>query len=206
MAMCNADGSGFLSGGTDCSPQFCSAGACTDGILNENFEDGTYSHWTAATTNYTIKVASPGANGSNYALTMTKTIPGTVPDGLSYTFPTGVQPHVISYWVNAAAASTSAFGYFRVVNGTDILFYSYFASYLYLNYSTSYLVSMMPTIWYHVELRNIDWTLRKFDLYVNGTSVALAATFGGTSTSLTSVQLFSSAMGVAAYWDEILFQ
>src|SRR5262249_14833329 len=74
MAMCNTDGSGFLSGGTLCDPQVCVNGVCTNGILNENFEDGTYSHWIAATTNYTISAMStPGANGTNYALMMTKT-------------------------------------------------------------------------------------------------------------------------------------
>jgi hypothetical protein len=60
--------------------------------------------------------------------------------------------------------------------------------------------------WYHIELRNIDWTARTFDLYVNSTSVATGAKFAGTSTSITRIELYntyySSTTSYPAYWDE----
>jgi hypothetical protein len=207
LAMCNGDGSGFLSGGTDCSPNYCSGGACISAFLNETFEDQSSARWTAGSGSYTISAAStPGANGTMYALSMTKNLSGTVPDGLSYSFTTPVQPKSVSYWTKTSYTG-SGMGYTRLVNGTDVVFYSYFtSSYLYLiyggttNYST---VAATATTWYHVELRNIDWTARTFDLYVNGVSVAPARPFSGTSTSVGRVELFSSTISYTAYWDEI---
>jgi hypothetical protein len=207
MATCNADGSGFLPGGMSCSPDFCVNGACSTGIFQDNFEDQSYSLWTAATTNYTIDVEAPGANGTNYALLMNKTVAGTVPDGLSYTFTAGgVQPKSVSYWAKVQATPSSQAGYFRLLNGSDVVFYSYFSSYLYLVYGgSSYYSALSYTVatWYHVELRNIDWTLRQFDLYMNGVVVVTAAKFSGTSTSISAIQLYSSNVSVPSYYDEI---
>jgi hypothetical protein len=209
MATCNADGSGFLSGGTLCDPKFCVNGACSDGILNENFENGSYSDWTPATTNYTISATStPGANATNYALSMTKTLSGTTPDGLFYSFSTGVQPKSISYWVKSSSTSGSV-GYFSLSGAAGTIYYSCFACYLGTGYmtaaSTTYnSVSFTSGIWYHVELRNIDWSLRQFDLYINSTQISTARlSFSGTSTAITRIDLFNVSLSTTGYWDEI---
>jgi hypothetical protein len=209
---CNADGSGFLPGGTDCSPQYCSNGACIDAFLRDNFEDMSFSQWTVSPLgNYTITAASsPGANGTNYALLLSKAANSTVPDGLSYTFPTPIQPKSISYW-SKTSTTLSATGFTRFVNASgatpDILFYTYFGPNVFFNYAAGYdSTSLTVGTWYHIELRNIDWTARSFDLYVNGVALLTGVKFMGTSTSITRIELYnteySSTTSYSAYWDE----
>ena len=60
VTTCNADGSGFLVGGTDCSPKYCSAGACVDYLFHEDFEDGNVDGLDAR---YPVL---PYASGSQY--------------------------------------------------------------------------------------------------------------------------------------------
>src|SRR5262249_28792723 len=124
LATCNADGSGYLAGGVDCAPRACSGGACVDVIFSESFE-GSFDRWTLGTGTYTRwPTATPGAAGTTYALTQTKTgVSGGPGDGISYSFASPVQPRAVSYWVkttNTAVATTSTF---RLMNGTEIIYY-----------------------------------------------------------------------------------
>jgi hypothetical protein len=207
LATCNADGSGYLTGGTSCDPNLCSGGTCMNVYLNETFEDQSYARWTLGTGNYTISASStPGANGTTYALVMTRNTQGSSGDGLTYTFPSPVQPSTVSYWMKSAN-TVSGQAYTRLVNGTDVIFYTNFVSgRLYATYNNgdfSAVSGAAADTWYHVELRNIVWTSRTFDLYVDGTALATARPFSGTSTSIGSIQLYNAAPETASYWDEI---
>jgi len=207
---CNADGSGVLGGGTDCSPMYCVAGVCADSILREDFEDGNYDGWVEGSSSsiYTRTVTSmPGPMGTpSNVLCLTKMGPSVTPDGLSYTFAGPVQPRSISYWVEVTLPQ-STMGDTRFVNGTDVLFQSYFGYYIELLYSSPYMVAASSNTWYHVELRNIDWTARTFDLYLNDAVVVAAAKLAGTSTSITSIQLYNAYYLMPYYtacWDDIV--
>jgi hypothetical protein len=207
---CNGDGSGYVAGGTSCAPKLCSVGACVDVLFQESFE-GNYDMWTVGTGQYTRSAtATPGANGSTYALSMTKSANGlTLADGLSYTFSTPVQPASISYWVKTGTTGVAGLGYFRLLNGSEVLYYSYFTtpSSLTVAYgggSYGDEVARANT-WYHLELRNINWSTRTFDLYLDGNNATFGVTFAGTSTSINRIELFSSVATYTAYWDEIQF-
>jgi hypothetical protein len=208
LTTCNADGSGYVVGGTDCMPLYCVAGACSDAILREDWEDGNENGWVDGTGTYVRMISSiAGPTGAtSMVFSLSKTTAGTVPDGVSYTFASPVQPKSISYWTKASS-TVSALGYTRFVNGTDVLFYTYFATYLYAYYYSSYLATITTNTWYHVELRNIDWTTRTFDLYLNGTAVATGAKLSGTSSSITRIELYNtyySTTAYTAYWDDIV--
>jgi len=207
VATCNADGSGFVAGGTACDPNLCSAAACITVFLNETFEDGSYARWALGPGNFTVSAAAtPGANGTLHALTLTFNAVGSATTGLSYTFAAPVQPRTVSYWVKSASTGSGQ-AYTRFVNGTDVLFYSNFVSdRLYATYGTGGAFSAVTAAadtWYHVELRNIDWAARTFDFYVEGAAVATTRPFSGSSTSIGAIQLYNAAPETASYWDEI---
>jgi hypothetical protein len=207
IATCNADGTGFLPGGMSCDPNACSGGACISVLFYESFEDQSYARWTAGGGNYTISASStPGANGTLYALSMTENSNASTANGLSYSFPAPVQPKTVSYWMKSANTSSGE-AYTRLVNGTDVIVYTYFVSgRLYAIYGTGGAFSAVTAAadtWYHVELRNVDWTARSFDFYVDGTSVATARPFSGSATAIGRIELYNGAPTIASYWDEI---
>jgi hypothetical protein len=208
LATCNADGSGFLAGGTDCSPHRCLDGACVDKLLDETFEDGTYSHWKTGTGTYTISATNtPGANGTMYALSLTRTAAGPDPDGISYTFPTPVQPSSISYWVKTTN-NTLGTCITRMMNGTTDIFFTYL-QYNDLNVPFVGAGTSAPTVfvttdtWYHIEFRNIDWTARTVDVYFNDTALVTGHAFAANVPGIGHIELYNGTGSATGYWDEI---
>jgi hypothetical protein len=64
----------------------------------------------------------------------------------------------------------------------------------------------LARIWYHIELRNVDWNAKTFDYYVNDTLIRAAAPFGAESPDgIVSLSLLHPP-GATGYWDEIAFE
>ncbi len=97
-----------------------------------------------------------------------------------------LQPENISYYVKSDSY-TSYHGQFGLGSGNwnthQVLFYSVFRYndlrlyYRYIpgNYITYYSFPQTSGQWHHIELRNIDWTARTFDLYVDNTLLVTGA-------------------------------
>jgi len=214
LTTCNADGSGFAAGGTDCSPKYCSAGACVDYLFHEDFEDGDFLGWTTGTGTYTRSVVTTtAAAGSVYSLYLVKT-GGTLAynDGIYQTFGSPLAPTSIGWYGRVPSVPFDYAGNFSLFSGptpTDQLVrvYFHYIGSIYFVGSTTATKPYTTNTWYHIELRNINWVSRTFDAYVDGVLVSTGMHFSGVGTSIGRVDLFDYyySSGDPAYFDQIDF-
>jgi hypothetical protein len=69
--------------------------------------------------------------------------------------------------------------------------------------ASAYGVPTADMAWHQVELRNINWSARTFDVYFDGalaTSKSFPTTFG---TSVGRVDIYNTSSTFTTYWDEI---
>jgi hypothetical protein len=59
------------------------------------------------------------------------------------------------------------------------------------------------TQWRHIELRDIDWTARSFDVYIDGALIRTGTKFGGTGTAIAPIELFVYDTTSTGYWDQL---
>jgi hypothetical protein len=213
LTTCNSDGSGFLAGGTDCSPKFCSSGQCVDYLFREDFESGALTGWSFGTGTYTRMVTSAtAANGTTYSLYLVKS-GGTIGynDGIYQTFASPLQPSSISWYGRVPTTPFYYAGNLALFSGptaSDQLFRGYFhyVGSVYFSGTTSATRGYTSNVWYHFELRNINWVSRTFDAYMDGVLVSTGMHFSGTGTSIGRLDLFDYySSGDAAYFDQIEF-
>jgi hypothetical protein len=203
---CNAVGSGYVAGGIDCSPQFCSGGNCISVLFQEDFEDGNYDGWTVGTGAYTRSVVNTtGAAGTTSSLYLTRTGSGT-DDGIYYLFGSPLAPKAISFW----AQVTSGYAYldvFSTTTTTNQLFRFYSNGGIFYAYDgpTPFSTGITCTQWRHIELRNINWSLRTFDLYIDNALVRAGTKLGTTGSSISRLDLFVFQPGNIGYWDQFEF-
>jgi hypothetical protein len=169
----------------------------------------------AGKSDYTLSaVAAEGAAGTLHSLMQKKTSTGSANfDGIYQTF-ADLRPKRVSWWV-MAASSTAASGGFSLsasaAGTSDWIAFSYFKEdgTLMLVYETpasSVAIPYTANVWYHIELRNLDWTAKRFDYYVNGTLIRTAAPFRVLSgTAIRRLDLFNMT-SATVYWDQITFE
>lgn len=175
-------------------------------VFYDGFESGSYlPTWTlgAGMTSATATTTNPasglyrieGTGGTGHLNGLTATFPTSTPTEVSW----DINPQgsvATNYTVIGGAGLTTnnclVFAYWNGGVGR-IRFVS----------STSYDFVATPGAWYHIELRNINFTTRTFDLWINGVSVYPSFPMrSSTITSLNTVHLynFNNALGV---WDNI---
>ena len=140
-------------------------------------------------------------------------------NGMERRFAEGTQPRYVSYWVRPGS-STGTSGCFGLEHGA---YNSYFKT-----WSWEMLVSIRadaggrlavndllpggagdnsvpftPKTWHHIELRNINWTARRFDYWVNGTLIKAGIPLLGTATAVTRVHLYNETIEGESWWDEL---
>ena len=140
-------------------------------------------------------------------------------NGMQRRFADGTQPRYISYWVRPGS-STGTSGCFGLEYGT----YSSYSK----KWSWDILVSiradaggrlavndLLPgsagdnsvpftsKTWHHIELRNINWTARRFDYWVNGTLIKAGIPLLGAATEATRVHLYNETIEGESWWDEL---
>jgi hypothetical protein len=202
---CNTDGSGYVSGGTDCGTQYCVGAACSDTVLIENFEDGDYNGWTTAGS-YSVQAVTntTAANGTAWSLRQTSSAFNW--EGVYRTLP-AVSPATISWWARAAQvnAMSTVLALHATTSTTTYLAIHTFDSngQMMLQCATTITQPYAANTWYHVELRNINWTSRKFDYYVDGVASGIGLSFASTGSSLSRIDLWNPSNGATGYWDEI---
>ncbi len=175
-------------------------------VFFDGFESGSYTPtWTlgpgmssaaATTTNpasgsYRIE----GTGGSGHL------------NGLTATFPTS-NPTEVSWDINPQGSIATNY---VVIGGTGLTTNNCLA-FVYWNggvgrirfvSSTSFDFVATPGSWYHIELKNINYTLRTFDIWVNGVSINTSFPFrSSTLTSLNTVHLYNFNSGVGV-WDDV---
>jgi hypothetical protein len=192
---CNADGSGYLTASTTCNANACYIGKCVTSFLSATFEDGTTDGSIANPGSWTANVVtSTAAAGTAHSLEITG---GTFFAGPYWSF-FNVKPSHIGYWMMGvggefviSSGSTAGYNLVRIV-GYDT----------YPLDGSAYGVLTADLAWHHVELRNIDWSARTFDIYVDGTLAASKPFPTSFGTSVGRIDVFNVG-GNVTHWDEI---
>jgi hypothetical protein len=193
--VCNADGSGYAAASTTCNPNACYIGRCVTSFLMDNFEDGDTAGWIANPGTWTATVVtSTAAAGTTHSLEVTG---GTFFQGPYYRF-NAVKPTHIGFWMMGVG------GEFVVSTGTtaDVNLIRVVGQDVYPADASAYGVPAADLAWHHVELRNIDWTARRFDVYVDGTLAASKSFPSNAGTTVGRIDIFNISTG-ATRWDEI---
>jgi hypothetical protein len=176
-------------------------------LLYDGFESGSLlPNWLLGTGTYTRSVngTTPGVGSFNFEQTGSSAFY----QGTYSTFTSG-QPGYISFWMRTnttnAANGYLVIGDANITSDNGILF-CYFNSTSGLRfYGTS--GSNIPIVanqWYHVEAKNINWTSRTMDIYVNNVLELPSWPFrSATATSMDRIHLFNLNNATAMY-DDIL--
>jgi hypothetical protein len=208
---CNSLGSGYLAGGSDCGSLYCVSGTCQSALFVEDFEDGDFDGWTALNAFYTRSVTNTTAAAGTFSLVQMKSTNGSIHyDGLSRTFTSPVQPARISWWARAEQVNQHV-AYFipmaTTSTGSDVVFVYFTASgQISVGGNTTVFATYVASRWYNIELRNINWTARTFDVYVDGVLLRASLGMRGTGTSISRLDLYNYSGVGTAYWDHIEFQ
>jgi hypothetical protein len=168
----------------------------------DDLETGAYSPLWLTGTGHTITTTNVSPAEGIYSLDIT---------GLSsfYTGPnvqfTSAQPTSIEWWAKTNN-TTVANGYFVVGdaniatnNGIVFCYFNSTSSLRFFN-TAGYNYSVTANTWYHIELKNINWTAKTFDIYIN--SVLWQSNFAfrsPASTDMTQLHTFNLASATASY-------
>jgi hypothetical protein len=181
-----------------------------------DFEDAaTLSTWTNET-GQTASISISADTVANGATSLRIIHQGTQ-DGasqtLTRTFASGSDlPVDISYFVNTTAVGKST-GFFNIYweSATNIWQHAIQGSFKLSGLgveranSERAQISYAANTWYQVEFRDIDWTQRKFDLYINRLLVAYRFSFWTNALNAKKLSLYAVSAGSTVYFDDIEF-
>ncbi len=174
--------------------------------LYDGFESGSYSPtWTigAGLTSGAVTTTNPysglyrleGTGGTSSHLTgFNTTFAASTPSFMSwdvYPTGTGASNYMVAGDASLTANNCIMFCYWQ--GGTNIRFVS----------SSTYIYTCPPNAWYHIEMRNVNFTAHTFDIWINGVLVSTAFPFRSSTVnnvSRVSLYNFNSSVGV---WDNI---
>lgn len=177
-----------------------------DTTFYDNLEAGNTNKWTINTGSKNVTTTNPAAGV--YSLEHTGSSAHT--NGIQAAF-TVATPTKISYYVKATSLA-SANSYFVVggvntTTATSIIFaYMNSSSNLrfYSNGSNQYNHPIVLNQWYFVEFRNIDFTAKTFDIYVDNVLLQSGFAFRDpTATSVSEVHLYNLNANVIGTYDNI---
>ncbi|MCB9233334.1 MAG: T9SS type A sorting domain-containing protein [Bacteroidia bacterium] len=177
------------------------------GVFYDGFESGSYTPtWSTAGGTYTTSVITTNPAVGTYCLQQSGN--GGHLSGIVATFPVSqptslkwrakIDPTTSSggYMVCGNSSTTTsnciAFVYFS--GGTDIRFFN----------GTGINTPCTASTWYELEMRNIDYVNRRFDIYIN--NALIQANYGFRSTNMSDMDriYLYNISSMTAYYDEIL--
>lgn len=182
------------------------AGYSQCGGFYDGFESGTYSPtWTNIGALTPSVVTSPAAAG-NYALSttggsghllgLTTSFPDVTPSEISwYMYPNGTTAnnYVVAGDVNVGTNNCIMFCYWLGSSG-NIRFVS----------SVSLDYPALQNQWYFIQLKNVDYANRTFDIYIDGVLQYTSFPFRSSTISTLSVFHLYNYTGGTAYYDDIM--
>ena len=131
--------------------------------------------------------------------------------GMTYNLGSEISPTYLSYWIRSATDDRSCcFVVFYPPGTTDPLeavFYNYLDSGPFMNLTHTNSITYTADTWYFVEFRNINWTAKTFDGYVDGASFATGVSFRNTSAaSINKIHFYSYQAGADCWIDELIIR
>lgn len=208
-----------VTGAADAAPEVTSTGL--KGLLRaasgsttlpflDSFESGSLTGWTsgsgAGTREIVSSTAAAGTKSFHYNYQG-----GTEHfHGINRDFAAGAKPQNISFWVRSGSTTTHD-GYFVLTDGTygdDLIwFFARGSGKFYVNGDVGgdETFSYQANVWYKVEFRDLDWTAKNFDYYVNGTLVKASIPFRNAAwvDEVSQLWLYNFSTDSEAWWDDI---
>lgn len=181
-------------------------------VLYDGFESGNIASWNIGTGIYLRDVITTNPADGLYSFRLTG---GNTQyyDGINHTFP-DQQVNYISYKVMSPVGSTGwncavsvgnsadigpngAIGDFWIDNGSGVV-------YLWCN-SGTYTYPLVQGQWYKIEFKNINYTTKTFDYYVDDNLIGTSLIFWNTLiNNVNVIHLFSWDAGSVSNYDEII--
>lgn len=174
-------------------------------LFYDGFESGTYvPTWTTGSGTYTYSVPSVAPAVGNFNVQLASPGANTFYQGLTTTFTAG-QPNYMSWWMRTDVTS-GANGYVVIGdaniptdNGIIFCYFNATSGLRFFN-TTGYNHPIVANTWYHVEARNMNWTTRTSDIYVNNVLILTSWAFRSTTaTSIDRIHLHSLVASTAQY-------
>lgn len=170
--------------------------------LYDDFETGLFSAPWLAGTGHTVTVNNSNPAEGVFSMNMTGTSAFYAGPNVQFT---SSQPTSIEWWTKTNN-TTVANGYFVVGDAATAtnngIVFCYFNSTSQLRFfnTAGYNYPIVVNTWYHIELKNINWTNKTFDIYINSVLWQTAFAFRTpASTDMTQVQLFNLNSATASY-------
>lgn len=179
-------------------------------LFYDGFESGSFSPtWVPGTGLYTNTVPMGSTPAGNYSLSMVSNGTNSFYQGLSATFTAG-QPTYMSWWMRTNT-TTGANGYVVIgdagIASDNGIIFCYFNATSQLRFfnTTGYNHPITANTWYHVEARNMNWTTRTSDIYVNNVLILTGWAFRSTTaTAIDRIHLHSLVAATAEYDDFVI--
>lgn len=181
---------------------------CTPGFYT-GFESGSYTPtWSLGVGLSSAQVNTVLPAVGKYKIQATGGVNAHL-DGLSTTF-AATSPTTITWYMYPTGAGAS--NYFvtgdNSISPTNCLVFCLWdgttGGIRFVNAAQNVLFTTGANNWYKIELKNVNYTSRTFDIYINGTLFQTSFAFRSTTLSnLTRVHLYNYNSAVAA-WDDII--
>jgi hypothetical protein len=184
--------------------------AAVDLPFYDGFEDGDFSDWTDGGGFGVKEVTNTTAAKGQYSFHYQYTGGNGHFHGIHQDLTPGSQPDYASFYVRPGANNLSA-GYFTLYTngGTTgaIFFFARSTGFFYVNADVGGNESFPYNAlqWYHVEFKNIDFTGKTFDYYVDGNLIQAAIPFRNAAVvnDIDRLYLYNFSSNSEAWWDEI---
>ena len=180
-------------------------------IFQDGFESGTLVNWTNLGGSYSYQgVTTTDPAVGTYSLQQTGS--SSHYQGLIATLPSS-QPTEISWRVKSSTINLQS-GYVVIGDNNTTSNNGVIFCYIQTNsnlcfstnsFDTNYYHPISPNTWYHIELKNINWTNKTYDIYIDGSLVSTSFPFRSTSSNdITSIYSYNFSSGSNAYKDEFI--
>ena len=183
-------------------------GASSNNDFYDGFESANITSWVDQGGSYTKQVTNSESAAGNYSLEISGGNNNLL-DGLMHTFPSAT-PSELSFRVKST--STSDFGCIITIGDSNTptsnglgLFYIDFSGFLTFSGTGIANTTYVPGQWHTIEYKNIDYTNKMLDFYVDGLLVQAALQFSDFGlTSLDRIYVSGYGASTSAFIDEIV--
>jgi hypothetical protein len=201
---------------SDASNESASVNVLQPYLFIEDFEDGAIPEWTAPGPGYSAMITLGGAAMTSRSLTLSGGAATGHYMAVSRQF-TGIQPSQLRFHVRTDRTDLNT-GYFvvgdagigdPVTNNQGIIFFHFSsgaAMYLYDGIAARGRTTYQPNVWHLIECRNMSWSTRTYDIWIDGVQRDVNVPFrSATTTVVERIELYNFQPGVASF-DQIIME
>lgn len=178
--------------------------------FESGFESGTYSPpWTSVSASHSYTMLNSNVAQGSYALQVNGGST-THQQGLQANFPV-ITPTSASWYVNPSGTGSTNY---VVIGGAGMSLTNCIAFFFwkgdlgvlrFVHLSGELDVPVAQNVWHHIELRNINYSTRTFEVWINGNLISASTSFRSTTqNSINQIHLYNYNSGTAKY-DHFVF-